>query len=192
MHEFPARLPGLRYLHHGVERKAPFRRAGDLSCGTLCGVCDLSLFLRGISGAVPSLRARRVHPEVFPAIHAVWRNAVPGKPRYADAPSNNISRTSSIPFSSRISCSETKSGMWTWLARIIAYVMANVGNTFSATSLAKFLKSEQRTVAPGNDSQLYQILLRSLSALSGQTGGPARQADTCFQREVLYCRPWHP
>lgn len=34
------------------------------------------------------------------------------------------------------------------LERIIAYVMANVGNTFSATSLAKFLKSEQRTVAP--------------------------------------------
>ena len=34
------------------------------------------------------------------------------------------------------------------LERIIAYVMANVGNTFSATSLAKFLKNEQRTVAP--------------------------------------------
>ena len=34
------------------------------------------------------------------------------------------------------------------LERIIAYVMANVGNTFSAASLAKFLKSEQRTVAP--------------------------------------------
>ena len=34
------------------------------------------------------------------------------------------------------------------LERIISYVMANVGNTFSATSLAKFLKSEQRTVAP--------------------------------------------
>lgn len=34
------------------------------------------------------------------------------------------------------------------LERIIAYVMANVGNTFSANSLAKFLKSEQRTVAP--------------------------------------------
>lgn len=34
------------------------------------------------------------------------------------------------------------------LERIIAYVMANVGNTFSATSLAKFLKSEQRAVAP--------------------------------------------
>ena len=33
------------------------------------------------------------------------------------------------------------------LERIIAYVMANVGNTFSAASLAKFLKSEQRTVA---------------------------------------------
>lgn len=34
------------------------------------------------------------------------------------------------------------------LERIIAYVMANVGTTFSATSMAKFLKSEQRTVAP--------------------------------------------
>ena len=33
------------------------------------------------------------------------------------------------------------------LERIIAYVMANVGNTFSATSVAKFLKSERRTVA---------------------------------------------
>ncbi|MDI9460954.1 MAG: ATP-binding protein [Saccharofermentanales bacterium] len=34
------------------------------------------------------------------------------------------------------------------LERIIAYVMANVGTTFSANSLAKFLKSEKRTVAP--------------------------------------------
>ncbi len=34
------------------------------------------------------------------------------------------------------------------LERIIAYVMANVGNTFSATSLAKFLRNEQRAVAP--------------------------------------------
>ena len=32
--------------------------------------------------------------------------------------------------------------------RIIAYVIANVGTTFSASSLTKFLKSEQRTVAP--------------------------------------------
>lgn len=33
------------------------------------------------------------------------------------------------------------------LERIIAYIMANVGTTFSATSLVKFFKSEQRTVA---------------------------------------------
>jgi len=33
------------------------------------------------------------------------------------------------------------------LERIIAYVMANIGTTFSATSLVKFFKSEQRTVA---------------------------------------------
>lgn len=34
------------------------------------------------------------------------------------------------------------------LERIIAYVITNVGTTFSAASLAKFLKSEQRIVAP--------------------------------------------
>lgn len=34
------------------------------------------------------------------------------------------------------------------LERIIAYVIANVGTTFSATSLSKFLKNEKRTVAP--------------------------------------------
>lgn len=33
------------------------------------------------------------------------------------------------------------------LERIIAYVMANTGTTFSATSISKFFKSEQRTVA---------------------------------------------
>lgn len=34
------------------------------------------------------------------------------------------------------------------LERIIAYIMANIGNIFSASSLSKFLKSEQRNVAP--------------------------------------------
>ena len=34
------------------------------------------------------------------------------------------------------------------LERIIAYIMANIGTTFSATSLSKFLKSENRKVAP--------------------------------------------
>ncbi len=34
------------------------------------------------------------------------------------------------------------------LERIIAYVIANIGTTFSATSVAKFLKSENRKVAP--------------------------------------------
>ncbi len=33
------------------------------------------------------------------------------------------------------------------LERIIAYAMANVGTTFSATSLVKFFKSEQRTIS---------------------------------------------
>lgn len=34
------------------------------------------------------------------------------------------------------------------LERIISYIITNAGTTFSATSLAKFLKSEQRNVAP--------------------------------------------
>lgn len=34
------------------------------------------------------------------------------------------------------------------LERILSYVMSNVGTTFSAISLSKFLKSENRTVAP--------------------------------------------
>lgn len=34
------------------------------------------------------------------------------------------------------------------LERIILYVMANIGKTFSATSISKFLKNDQRKVAP--------------------------------------------
>lgn len=34
------------------------------------------------------------------------------------------------------------------LSRIVAYVVANIGTTFASTSIAKFLKSEHRTVAP--------------------------------------------
>ena len=34
------------------------------------------------------------------------------------------------------------------LERVIQFVVANVGNTFSATSISRFLKSENRTVAP--------------------------------------------
>ena len=33
------------------------------------------------------------------------------------------------------------------LSRIVAYVMGNIGTTFASTSIAKFLKSEHRTVA---------------------------------------------
>ncbi len=34
------------------------------------------------------------------------------------------------------------------LSRIVAYVMGNIGTTFASTSIARFLKSEHRTVAP--------------------------------------------
>ncbi|MBQ6850840.1 MAG: ATP-binding protein [Oscillospiraceae bacterium] len=41
------------------------------------------------------------------------------------------------------------------LERIIAYVVANIGNTFSASSIAKFLKNEKRTVS--NETVLNYI-----------------------------------
>ena len=34
------------------------------------------------------------------------------------------------------------------LERIITYVLANIGNTFSATSISKYFKNEKRIVAP--------------------------------------------
>lgn len=55
-----------------------------------------------------------------------------------------------------------------------------LGTTFSATSRAKFLKSEHR---PGNDIELYQILLRSVSVLSGKAAGFAGQAAPCLQQK---------
>lgn len=61
-----------------------------------------------------------------------------------------------------------------------SWVSSVLGTTFSATSRAKFLKSEHR---PGNDIELYQILLRSVSVLSGKAAGFAGQAAPCLQQK---------
>lgn len=45
------------------------------------------------------------------------------------------------------------------LERISAYVMANVGNTFSATSISKFFKSEKEKCSSRYNFELYKILL---------------------------------
>ena len=76
--------------------------------------------------------------------------------------------------------------MWICWRRIIAYVMANVGMTFSATSLAKFLKNEQRAVAPETHPELHQILLRCLPVLSGEAGGFAGQSRSLPSNEKYY------
>lgn len=68
--------------------------------------------------------------------------------RYADAPSKQYLQDLFNSVQLKDIVQRNKIRDVDLLARIIAYVMANVGNTFSATSLAKFLKSEQRTVAP--------------------------------------------
>ena len=68
--------------------------------------------------------------------------------RYADEPSKQYLHDlfNSVQLKDIVKCNKIRDV--DLLERIIAYVIANVGTTFSANSLAKFLKSEQRTVAP--------------------------------------------
>ena len=68
--------------------------------------------------------------------------------RYADAPSKQYLHDLFNSVQLKDIVKRNKIRDVDLLERIIAYVMANVGNTFSATSLAKFLRSEHRTVAP--------------------------------------------
>lgn len=68
--------------------------------------------------------------------------------RYADEPSKQYLHDlfNSVQLKDIVKCNKIRDA--DLLERIIAYVIANVGTTFSARSLTKFLKSEQRTVAP--------------------------------------------
>ena len=68
--------------------------------------------------------------------------------RYADEPSKQYLHDlfNSVQLKDIVKCNKIRDV--DLLERIIAYVIANVGTTFSANSLAKFLKSEQHTVAP--------------------------------------------
>lgn len=68
--------------------------------------------------------------------------------RYADEPSKQYLHDlfNSVQLKDIVKCNKIRDV--DLLERIIAYVIANVGTTFSARSLTKFLKSEQRTVAP--------------------------------------------
>ena len=68
--------------------------------------------------------------------------------RYADAPSKQYLHDLFNSVQLKDIVKRNKIRDVDLLERIIAYVIANVGTTFSATSLAKFLKNEHRTVAP--------------------------------------------
>ena len=68
--------------------------------------------------------------------------------RYADAPSKQYLHDLFNSVQLKDIVKRNKIRDVDLLERIIAYVIANVGTTVSATSLAKFLKNEQRTVAP--------------------------------------------
>ena len=68
--------------------------------------------------------------------------------RYADAPSKQYLQDlfNSVQLKDIVKRNKIRDvGL---LERIISYVMANMGTTFSANSLAKFLKNEYRTTAP--------------------------------------------
>ena len=68
--------------------------------------------------------------------------------RYADAPSKQYLHDLFNSVQLKDIVKRNKIRDVDLLERIISYVVANVGTSFSATSLAKFLKNEQRTVAP--------------------------------------------
>ena len=68
--------------------------------------------------------------------------------RYADAPSKQYLHDLFNSVQLKDIVKRNKIRDVDLLERIIAYVIANVGMTFSAGSLAKYLKNEQRTVAP--------------------------------------------
>ena len=68
--------------------------------------------------------------------------------RYADAPSKQYLQDLFNSVQLKDIVKRNKIRDVDLLERIISYVIANVGTTFSATSLARFLKNEQRTVAP--------------------------------------------
>ena len=68
--------------------------------------------------------------------------------RYADAPSKQYLHDLFNSVQLKDIVKRNKIRDVDLLERIISYVITNVGTTFSATSLSKFLKNEQRTVAP--------------------------------------------
>ena len=68
--------------------------------------------------------------------------------RYADAPSKQYLQDLFNSVQLKDIVKRNKIRGVDLLERIIAYAMANAGNTFSAASLAKFLKIERRTAAP--------------------------------------------
>lgn len=68
--------------------------------------------------------------------------------RYADAPSKQYLHDLFNSVQLKDIVKRNKIRDVDLLERIISYVITNVGTTFSATSLARFLKNEQRTVAP--------------------------------------------
>lgn len=68
--------------------------------------------------------------------------------RYADAPSKQYLHDLFNSVQLKDIVKRNKIRDVDLLERIISYVITNVGTTFSASSLSRFLKNEQRTVAP--------------------------------------------
>lgn len=101
------------------------------------------------------------------------------------------------------------------LERIIAYVIANVGTTFSATSLAKFLKNEKYYIADhgireavfgGNmrdinlilENIVYlELLRRGYEVIVGRTGEKEidfvcdKHGEKLYVRDFLLAEEWN-
>lgn len=138
-----------------------------------CDICITGSNARLLSGELATYLGGRyvefvIYPFSFAEFMELYRSVVPnesmqkcfqkylllgGMPylsniKYADEPSKQYLQDlfSSVQFKDVMKRNKIRDV--DLLERIIAYVMANVGNTFSATSIARFLKNEQHTVAP--------------------------------------------
>lgn len=138
-----------------------------------CDICITGSNAKLLSGELSTYLGGRyaefvIYPFSFAEFMELYRPIVPNEPiqtcfrkyllsggmpylaniRYEDAPSRLYLRDLFNSVQLKDIVKRNKIRDVDLLERIIAYVIANVGTTFSASSLAKFLKNERRTVAP--------------------------------------------
>jgi hypothetical protein len=177
------------FTSRGSKRKAP---SGELApiLRPLCGVCDLSLFLRGILEfyvpARPAIPSRSASSNTScTEVCRTWQTSgMRTRPRkqYLQEP---------IQFRSAQGYRAAKQNQGCGpVARIIAYVMANVGNTFSATLWQNSSRANSAPWPRKRFSIISNIAVKPICSISQTEDLHGKQI--LASNGSLYCRPWHP